>query len=158
MFKIIRDALIIVAVAAVLSLVVNAIRPSGSIALVADKPYEVLVPCPEYHGPVQKISPKDFNPREVGLLIIDARLGADYQVWHVDQAINLPFDYLEPVSKEAAKKLMQTRAKRLVIYGDGGNPDTGEQLAKELTGQGLINIVYVEGGAPALRPNPAGAP
>jgi hypothetical protein len=37
-----------------------------------------------------------------------------------------------------------------VVFGDGGNPDSGEQLAREIAGKGIRNVRFVEGGAPLL--------
>ncbi len=38
----------------------------------------------------------------------------------------------------------------MVVYGDGGDPDSGEQLARELAGKGIRNVGFVRGGAPAI--------
>jgi hypothetical protein len=39
----------------------------------------------------------------------------------------------------------------VVVYGDGGAPDTGELLAREISGHGIKHVFFVEGGAPELR-------
>jgi hypothetical protein len=39
----------------------------------------------------------------------------------------------------------------VVVFGDGGDPDSGEQLARELAGAGIRNVVFVAGGAPRLQ-------
>jgi hypothetical protein len=37
-----------------------------------------------------------------------------------------------------------------MVFGDGQDPDSGEQLARELAGRGIRNVRFVQGGAPAL--------
>jgi hypothetical protein len=39
----------------------------------------------------------------------------------------------------------------VVVVGDGEDPDSGRELARELAGKGLKNMAYVTGGAPALK-------
>jgi hypothetical protein len=41
-------------------------------------------------------------------------------------------------------------ASQVVVFGDGKDPDSGEQLARELAGRGIRNVRFVQGGAPAL--------
>jgi len=45
----------------------------------------------------------------------------------------------------------KSRSLGVVVYGDGDMPDTGEWLAKELSGHGIKHVVFVNGGAPELR-------
>ena len=59
-----------------------------------------------------------------------------------------------PVSREESRcgaRLVRTRARKVVVYGDGENPDSGQQLANVISGKGVKNVFYVKGGAPALR-------
>ena len=87
--------------------------------------------------------------------VVDARSKQEFDAWHVRRAINISYDYLDPTPKETLKGLAETiarsRAKRVVVYGDGDTPDTGEQLAKEVSGHGIKHVFFVEGGAPELR-------
>ena len=46
----------------------------------------------------------------------------------------------------------------MVVYGDGGDPDSGEQWAALLSGAGIKNVVFVKGGAPALGQPGVGPP
>ena len=39
----------------------------------------------------------------------------------------------------------------MVVYGDGLEPDSGEELAKEIAGKGIRNVSFVQGGVKALR-------
>ncbi len=58
----------------------------------------------------------------------------------------MPDDHLQ----ELAELIASSRATRVVVYGDGGRPDSGEHLGKEISGRGIKNVGFVEGGAPAL--------
>jgi len=144
-----RDAAIVVALSAAVALTTNKLRSSG-IPLVAAQEYEVLVPCPEHEGkPAKPLTPGDVNPKEKGLLLVDAREAETYRAWHAPGAISIPYDYLEPKPEE--KRVLRSRARRVIVYGDGENPDSGEQLANAISGKGVKNVHFVRGGAPALR-------
>jgi hypothetical protein len=38
----------------------------------------------------------------------------------------------------------------VIVYGDGGRPDSGEYLGKEISGRGIKNVYFIRGGAPAV--------
>jgi hypothetical protein len=145
-----RDALIVLAACAGLGAAVNAVRPHG-ILFVQKTEYQILVPCPEGGGDAPGIAADDPAIREARTLLIDARPAADHQRWHPPGATNLPFDYLTPAPKEAVHRIAGSGAARVVVFGDGGDPDSGEQLARELAGAGIRNVVFVAGGAPRLQ-------
>ncbi len=88
---------------------------------------------------------------EPGQLLLDGRSPEEFQTWHVEGARSLPFDYLTPVSPEQVRELLKLRPRRVVVYGDGDDPDSGEQLARQIAGKGLKNVFFVRGGAAALR-------
>lgn len=148
--RIVLDAALVVVVSTVVALTVNAARRSGAIPLVADKEYEILVPCPEHLGqPAAAIAPEAVQPEEKGLLVVDARDAEEHRSWHLPGATSIPYDYLEPDPRE--REILKSGARKVVVYGDGDSPDSGEQLATALSGKGLRNVYYVRGGAPALR-------
>ncbi len=153
--RILRDAVLVVAVASSLGFAVNALRPSGSIPFIQTKPYDIVVPCPEPVGDAQPILPDDPRLLERTSLIIDAQAKADYDVYHLPQAINIPFDWLgPPVEKEVqdvAQRIARSKARLVVVVGDGDDPDSGREWARLLAGGGLKNVFYVTGGAAALR-------
>ena len=78
------------------------------------------------------------------------RCGTRAPRWHPTGAIAVPFDYLEPTSPEQVRRIASSGAGRVVVFGDGNNPDSGEQLAREIAGKGIRNVRFVEGGAPLL--------
>lgn len=152
----ILEALVVVVLSAGVALAFNALREDG-IPLVAETPYKILVPCPEPGGEVEPLEPEAVGwgsrSGEMGRddLVVDAREKKAYENWHAPGALHVPFDYLEPVSDERVSELISTGASRVVVYGDGGRPDTGEELARELSGRGVRNVHYVPGGAAAVR-------
>lgn len=148
------EAAIVAAATVVLALVFNTVRPDG-LPLVARTPYEVLVPCPEPGGAVTPLEPGDPAVRSPRTFLIDARLpneALDHGL--LPSAINVPYDWLDPLPEAELAKLVRaiaaSRATRVVVYGDGKRPDSGEHLGREISGRGIKNVSFVRGGAPAL--------
>jgi rhodanese-related sulfurtransferase len=83
-------------------------------------------------------------------LWIDARSPMQSQRWHAAGARNVPFDYLEPTCSAEVSAIAASDASQVVVFGDGKDPDSGQQLARELAGRGIRNVRFVQGGAPAL--------
>ena len=144
-----RDALLIVLLCTVSGTVVNALRASR-IPLVQKTEYEILVPCPEGSGNVESLSVRDPMLADKRSLWVDARSPAEHQRWHPAGARNVPFDYLEPTCAAEVHTIAASRASQVVVFGDGKDPDSGEQLARELAGRGIRNVRFVQGGAAAL--------
>ncbi len=150
-----RDALVLAAVAFGVGVAVNALIHPEAIPFVAEEDYEILVPCPEPGGEVTALSVDDAQIGQARTFRVDARGAQAFDGWHLDGAMNVPYDYLDPtpaeVIAELARRIARSRAQRVVVYGDGDDPDTGEQLGKEISGKGIKNVFFVRGGAPALR-------
>jgi hypothetical protein len=147
---VVRDALVVLAACAVVGSVWNLVRAQG-IPFVQKTEYQILVPCPEGGGEAPGLAADDPVIREPRTLLVDARPAADHARWHPANARNLPFDYLEPAPKPEVNTIASSGAARVVVFGDGGDPDSGEQLARELSGSGIRNIFFVQGGAKALQ-------
>ena len=66
----------------------------------------------------------------------------------------MPYDWLDPIPgadmQRLARAIAASRATRVVVYGDGERPDSGEHLGREISGRGIKNVSFVRGGAPAL--------
>jgi len=147
------EAVAITLLSVAVGLVVNAARPRG-LPLIASTPYQILVPCPEPGGPVEPVSADDpelFSPRT---FLVDARGPAEFQAGHLPGAVNLCYDWLDPVPEAEllalATEIASSGATRVVVYGDGGRPDSGEHLGREISGRGIKNVCFLEGGAPAV--------
>jgi hypothetical protein len=147
------EAALVAAVSTVVALGVNALRPDG-LPLVARSAYQTLVPCPEPGGPVAALGPDDPGLASKRSFLIDARQSSEYRERHLPGAVNVPFDWLDPVPDavliDLAGSIASSRATRVVVYGDGGRPDSGEYLGKEISGRGIKNVFFVRGGAPAV--------
>ncbi|MFW5740813.1 MAG: rhodanese-like domain-containing protein [Myxococcota bacterium] len=152
---IVRDAAIVAALSTLVALSVNAVRTEG-IPLVQQEEYDILVPCPEPVGDPEEMAASDPRIESDKSLLLDVRSKEEFAEWHVSGARNQPFDWLgPPVDKEVktvAKQVAASRAHRVIVYGDGDNPDSGREWAKLLSGARIKNVFYVKGGAPALNP------
>jgi len=162
MGAVLRDAAITAGISFAAGLLINLARPDA-IAFIADQPYELFVPCPESGGEVTPIAAGAPALLADDTFVGDARSREEFDNWRFRQAISISYDYLDPTPREILQELAETiarsRAKRVVVYGDGETPDTGEQLAKEVSGHGIKHVFFVEGGAPELRSSqrPGGA-
>jgi hypothetical protein len=144
-----RDAAIALLVSAAIGSTVNFVRPHG-IPFVQKSQYQILVPCPEGSGDAPAIAANAPAILEARTLLVDARPAADHARGPLSNAINLPYDYLAPAPPSEVRKIAASGAARVVVFGDGGDPDSGEQLARELAGAGIRNVSFVAGGTPAL--------
>jgi hypothetical protein len=151
--QVVKDALVIVAASSALALAIIPFHPNA-IPLVADQAYETLVPCPVSGGPAEPLAADDPALDGSAVFFVDARPADAFARSHADGAVSVPYDYLDPTPKEVlealARDIARSGAQRLVVYGDGEEPDTGEELAKEISGFGIKNVHFVRGGAPAL--------
>jgi hypothetical protein len=149
-----RDAVTITGISLVVGLLVNLVHPHA-IPFVADGAYEILVPCPEPGGEVIGLDLSNSVTFTDAVFFVDARSKDEFDAWRFRQATNVPYDYLDPTPEETlqhlAKTIARSRAERVVVYGDGEVPDTGEQLAKEVSAHGIKRVFFVKGGAPRLQ-------
>jgi len=146
----VRDAAAVVVLSVIVALGFNGLRHRG-IPLVAQHEYEILVPCPDTVGEVDELEASSLHPGAVGELVIDGRKAADFAAWSYPGATSVPFDYLDPTPAETVRRIVSSGARRVVVYGDGGEPDSGRELARELAGRGIRNVAFVRGGAKTLR-------
>ena len=150
-----RDAAVALLASAGLAVAVNGwFHPEG-IPLIAKQPYQTLVPCPAVDGKVSPMSASDPRLGQPTTFVIDARDEQEHRAWHLPRSLRVTYDYLEPLGEDAltrlAKRIAASRARQVAVYGDGDDPDSGEQLAKEIASRGIKNVHFVRGGAPALR-------
>lgn len=148
------QAAVISVAASALGLAVNALR-AEPLPWLAQQPYTLVVPCPTQTGNALALAASDPQALDERSLVIDARTKADFAAWHVPSAMFVEFDWLgPPVDEEVqriAERVARSGSQRVVVYGDGDDPDSGEQWARLLVGAGLKHVFYVVGGAPALQ-------
>ncbi len=153
---ILRDAVIAASCLAGIGIAVNMVRADG-LPFIADKPYDIFVPCPETLGTVEMIEPGDALLRDAGSFIVDARSQEEYNEWHWGDAFCITYDYLDPIDPEELRNIIHNIANsgkaRLIVYGDGDGSQgtTGYELGRELAGNGMKNVYIVNGGADALK-------
>lgn len=152
--KSLGHAVVIAALASALGVLAMFVHPNA-IPFVASEAYETMVPCPVPGGDVLEISSAKLKASQ-NVFVVDARNEADYATWHYKNAVLLTYDYLDPIPEDALKNLTtaiaRTRAQKVVVYGDGGNPDTGELLGKDISGSGIKNVYFLKGGAASFQP------
>jgi predicted sulfurtransferase len=155
MHSISRDVLLIIMLAIILALCVNMFRKDG-IPLVAEKEFEILVPCSDPMDEAAAINEDHSLISDPATLLIDVRSKEEFDKWHLPQSINQPFDWLaeqDEVSRKAAgiaKTVARSGKHHVIIYGDGENPDAGEHWAALLSKSGIKNVAYISGGAKSL--------
>jgi len=149
MKSLIRDTLVVLLLSGLVAVAVNLFRPNP-LPWVADQDYETMVPCPEPLGEVDEITVESDIILDDKTLLIDAREKDEFELGSVPKAVSVPFDWLDPVPEEKVAELVKTRAARVVVFGDGLDPDSGRELARELAGRGMRNVSFVKGGAKAL--------
>ncbi len=155
-FKIFIQAVIACAIFTTLAFIVNAVRSDG-LPLIAEKPYEIFVPCPITQGTVELLAPTDNRITDGESYIIDARSQEDYDAWHFDGAYCITYDYLDPIEDAELKNITLNIAAsgkaRIVVYGDenGQKGSNGYELGRELAGRGLKNVFIIEGSIDALK-------
>ncbi len=148
-----RDAVIATIISTTIAVIANLVHPEA-IPFIAEEEYEILVPCPEPGGEVIPLEPSDSGIWAPNIFLVDARSKKDFTAWHFEEATNLTYDYLDPTPEnlihDLALGIARSKSTKVVVYGDGDVPDTGEQLGKEISGHGIKNVFFLTGGAPAL--------
>ena len=133
---------------------INLFHPER-IPFFADSPYETLVPCPIQEGHVSPMDPAALERNFKNVLFVDAREKDEYRKWHYPNALLLTYDFLDPVPESElrtmARRIAALRATKVVVYGDGENPDTGKLLGIDISAAGINNVYYIRGGAAALK-------
>lgn len=149
----VAEAAAVTVVCAAVALAVNTVRPRG-LPLVASEPYQTMVPCPEPGGPVTLVAADDPAIHAAHTFVIDARSAAEYREGHLAGAVHVPYDWLDPLPEAQlatlAQRIAASRATRVVVYGDGGRPDSGEFLGREISSRGIGHVAAVTCGWPAL--------
>ena len=105
-----RDAVLVTVGASLVGLLSNLVR-SEPIPFFAEQPYEILVPCPEPGGAVTVMEPDETLLVAPETFLIDARSEEDHDAWRLRDAVNVPFDYLDPTPEEVMEDLARRTAR-----------------------------------------------
>ncbi len=150
MGTILGQAAVLTAVGALLGLGVNAVRPQG-LALVAEEPYEIYVPCPMMPAEATPVEPAELSELELGdLVIVDARPVDAYDRRRIPGSRSLPYHPLKSPSKRVLGEYQALGPNRILVVGDT-EIDSGRLLAAELAAAGCLGVRYLEGGFAAWR-------
>ncbi|MBN1960095.1 MAG: rhodanese-like domain-containing protein [Deltaproteobacteria bacterium] len=144
-----RDAAIIIFICTLIACITNLLRSDG-IPFIQKQEYQILVPCPVTTGEVDAVTAGTALIYDDHVIVIDARQINDRDKFKLDKAIHIPYDYLTPVASEIIDSIAASGAREILVFGDGSDPDSGEQLARELAGNGIKNVSYIKGGAKAM--------
>ncbi|MGC9042974.1 MAG: rhodanese-like domain-containing protein [Myxococcota bacterium] len=147
--RLVRNSIIIALIVTISSVIINFIHPHR-IPFFATRHYEIYVPCPDTKGEIKEITVDEFLKMESESIIVDARSRADYEKWHFKDAINIEYDFLTPVCPIKIKEIINQKRRYVLVYGDGGEPDSGKELAKELATNGINNVFFLKGGVKEL--------
>jgi hypothetical protein len=150
---VLRDATLVGIACVAAAIATNAAR-SKPLPWIQHEPHAVLVPCPETTGEVTQVAVWNVDLESPDTLLLDARPTADVKAAPLPRTgtrvLQVPYDYLEPTPPAALERIAATGAAKVVVVGDGLDPDCGMELAKELSGKGIRNVQYLPGGPAAL--------
>ncbi len=146
--RLVARAAMLTAGCVLFAVVFNAIRPNG-IDLVAKRPYDIYVPCPETETETVAVS-ADQVAGEDDVVYLDARPEEDYRRAHIKGAISFPYPVLGEPSPERIEQLKQ-RGVPIVTYDSGGRDRMGEMMAALLTENQVPDVTHLEGGLEAWR-------
>ena len=128
------------------AVIFNAARPNG-IDLVAPRPYDIYVPCPESETGAESVSAEQLQGA-ANMLYLDVRPETDFRREHIKGAVSFPYPMLGDPPADRVEVLKQ-RGVPIVTYDGGGRDMTGEMMAALLTELGVPNVTHLEGGLEA---------
>ena len=142
-------SLLLTAAFVLVGVLFNLLRPGDGIALVAPRPYDIYVPCPETLVEALPAS-ADEATKEADAVYVDARPIADYQREHIKGAISFPYPLLgDPPPEKVAE--LKGLGRPIFTYGDGGRGNLGELMASMLSDLGVSDVSHLVGGLPAWK-------
>jgi rhodanese-related sulfurtransferase len=154
----------ITAVAALVGLATNGLRPDG-IPVITDIPYEIFSKCKDSETISKEADIKKMTKEKTDhILYVDARPFDIYKQEHTAQSINIPYSVLSGACdkdiERLKNKISKNRYKSIIVYGgigDISNPDDYVDLAKSLSvqllEQKIENVTFIKGGINELKKN-----
>lgn len=137
-----KQGLLIVSIAAAISLLVNHFRQNG-LALRADPTAKT---ASTNSGEPLQVSLEEARALFFahGALFIDARSGEDYRAGHIRGAVSLPAGNLEQALPAVASKL--SSGSLLIAYCDGEHCSLSREVALQLQGKGYSHVAVLPNG------------
>ncbi len=99
---------------------------------------------PPYDPPVITLSEAQRLFQKEGVLFVDSRLEEDFELGHIPNSLNLPYEEFEDYFPLVKEKLFSYND--LIIYCDGSECETSLYLARILQDEGYENIRVFFGG------------
>jgi rhodanese-related sulfurtransferase len=108
-----------------------------------------LIAAPPFQSlPVTMIELPEFRPlvQNKGVLILDARSSAFYQLGHVPGALNLARDNFAADYLRLRSKIGKSLDRPIVVYCSGGDCHDSKMVAQALMSLGFSNVEVFRGG------------
>jgi rhodanese-related sulfurtransferase len=152
LIKLIPGCALIVAVAAVLGLTVNAVRPNGLPLIRKPLSHTRAFANPTTHKPEALFTTlkdaKDLYDRHAALFI-DARTAEDYQAEHISDAVSLYFEDFDKLYGSVMQGIPKDR--QIVTYCSDPECQEATKLADALTARGYTKVMILLEGLPGWK-------
>jgi rhodanese-related sulfurtransferase len=109
----------------------------------ASKPLDSTVPIQTYPSIDLADTLRAFHSLK-SAVIVDARSSALYDIGHIENAINIPYDKLESIDAGILAKM--TQAREVIVYCNGQGCGTAEVEVRWLLRKGVANAMVYSGG------------
>jgi len=137
------QAVVILAIALVLGLVVNAVR-SGGIAMIGDWSAEARLTAPTGESVIVSLSEAEKMFADKATVFMDARSKEEYDAGHIQGAISLPWHEVEQQIMGVVERIPPDRL--IITYCDGETCALSKDLALFLKEMGYEKVrVLVNG-------------
>lgn len=141
--KICGQALSVLLISVALAFAVNAIRKQ-SLPLVMPFPPEYQCPSLVQYGVPVKVEQALSMFARPDAAFVDARPQEDFEKGHIEGATNIPYSFIEPITKDTLFQLRRFRA--VIVYCNTKDTEKSMLMAGELSKAGVDGAVYLEGG------------
>lgn len=138
--KTLQQSFLLVAIAVVAGLAVNALRPDG-LSLAGATPSAVTLPADETDIALKDAVVLSLSKRAV---FLDARSGFEFADGHIQGALSVPVDDFERIFPGIEKDLAGKDA--IIAYCDGEHCPLSGELAEKLTSRGVKNVYVLKNG------------
>jgi rhodanese-related sulfurtransferase len=138
------QAVIVLIFSTGLALTVNALRSQG-LPIMMTFPPEYQCPSLAQAGrPLKVAQALSLMMSRGHVVFVDARSRDLFELGHIEGAINVPYSLIQPIPKEAIRRLKSFRT--VVIYCNTKDSEESSLMAGELRQEGVEGAAYLEGG------------